>query len=556
MDREQQEGGRSMKMNHRLTAVLLAVLLFLTGCGEANIPDSDPAREINYYILVSPNNLDPQTTFYVENMDVISGFTEGLMKMNENGMVAPGIAERYEVSDDGLTYTFYLREDAGWSNGTPVTADDFVFAWQRLIMPSTASDAAFLLLDCMDIVGADEIFYGGAHESSLGIKAVNNHILEIKLEHPCPFFLGLLTNVCLAPCNRAYYYENISDYGKKADAIISCGPYTVDYYEPLCMQVHLKKNEYYYDADEVMVPGVNVQVLNDVQQLIMSFESGEADVIPISGEQQEVSQGDPRLLTTPASAICYLLVNHDNKLLDNSNILKALSLCVNREMIQKNLLKEGYIPITRIVPPGFFYEPDGTDFGGDQDRYSSICGFEPELAKQYWEKGLKELGIDEITVEFLSVSTGNVIMDILKNDWEENLPGFTLKYRSVPLKAYLQELRDGHYDIVMYNWGADYADPTAYFNLFISNAPQNFGKFNSPELDRILHECNNNPLAGDPVGRAEKLHEAEDLLMNEMAILPLFAQGNAELVSNDVSGIAFYSITPRVSFRYAVKEGR
>ena len=540
-------------MMKRIISLILIFSMLLTGC-MASIPEADPKAEINFYMNIAPTNLDPQTTFYTYDVETLSTYCEGLVNKDKDSNIIPGIAERWEVSDDGLKYRFYLRKDAKWSNGTPVTADDFVFGWQRVLDPNTASDASFLFLNGVNMKGAEEVFYENAPLDTLGVKAVSSHILEVELNEPCPYFLQLVCSACCLPCNMEFYYAHKADYGKRGQSIISCGPYTVDYYEPMGMQIHLTKNKYYYDADKVSVPGINIQIIEDVQQLIMSFEKGDADIIPLSGEQQEVSEGDPRMTYAPKQMFYYIQPNMNNPILTNRNIRIAMNLSINREKIQENLLKAGYYPHSRIIPDGFCKDPDGSDFAEDPNKYSDICGFDREKARQYWEKGLKELNISSAVLEYITTSDNNTFMDVLKEEWENTLPGFTMKYRVVPAKAYYEEIKKGKFDLLYYGFGADYADPSTYLNVLSEDSELNYGNYDSSDYNRALKESKDKDIVNDPEKRFEKLHEAEDIIMNDAGIFPMYSYGPSRLVSSDVKGIEFRSIYPAITFKNAVKE--
>lgn len=528
-------------------------MMMCNGC-VGKIPKTDVEKEINYYITLVPSNLDPETAFTEDNCPVIMLYAEGLMTKDREGRLIPGVAERYEVSEDGLTYRFYIRDNAFWSNGTPVTSDDFVFGWQRVVDPETASDGIFLFLNCFDMVGAKEAFFGEGSVEDLGIRAVTDKILEVKLNRPCPYLTDLLCSNIMFPCNREFYYKHKETYGKDSDSIISCGPFTVDYYEPLGMQLHLRKNEYYYDASYVQIPGINIQVLDDVQQLIMSFEKGEADMIPLSGEQLEVSEGDPRLVETPAKAIEYLLYNANNEAMSNKNIRRALTMTVNRKFIHDVFYSAGAYELTRLLPDKLFYEPDGSDFAADQSKYDEYCDYDVKKAREYWNKGLEEMGVSEISAAVLTTSNDNLFLDVLKEEWENDLPGFTLTYRMVPAKAYVESLRNGDFDICVFGYSADYADPTTFLNLFKGGANANFGKYDNDKYNEILDMCESEPVANDPVKRMELLHQAEDVLIEDAAFAPLLSIGSAQLVSDRVHGVVFTPLAPMKNFKFALKE--
>ena len=207
--------------------------------------------------------------------------------------------------------------------------------------------------------------------------------------------------------------------------------------------------------------------------------------------------------------------------------------------------------MTRMIPEQICFEPDGTDFGGETDRYKEVCGYDPEKAREYWEKGLEEIGESGAEFEFLTTSDSNVFMDILKEEWEKALPGFKLKYRVVQPNVYYEELFAGNFDLSLDGWGADYGDPASYLNLFVTGVKWGCPGFSSQVYDKIIEDADNDPLVLDPVKRFQKLHEAEDYLMEESVIIPIYCQGNACLLSDAVTGISFLPLCPEVSFKNA-----
>ncbi len=538
----------------RFVSCLLILCCLFCACG-SEMPAADPDKEINLYSMVGPTNLDPHLTFSEENTDFITIFMEGLITRDLSGKLIPGIADQYDISEDGLTYTFHIRENARWSDGTPVTAKDFVYGWQRVIDPENASDASYLFLECVNLVGTEDIFYNGASVDNLGITATAEDTLVVKLLTPCPYFLDLITTPAFYPCKQDFYETHQEYYGKNNNSVLSCGPFLVDYFKPMENQIHLSKNPYYYDADSVTLSGVNIQISSDTQQMIMAFEKGEADIIPLSGEFQKISEGDARLKSFPGANITYLLFNTNNEALSNKNIRRALTLSVNRKLIQETLFKNGCSPITRLIPPDIIFEEDGSDFGEDQHLYDEYCRYDPELALQYWNKGLEELGISEITVDYLAMSE-SVDMDIIKMEWENTLPGFHFKYRTVPLKNYYEARNNREFDIEQEGYIADYADASNLLNLFREGSSTNRGDFQNTAFNEIMDACSVVPLALDPKERNIQLHEAERILMENNAFIPLYSTGKSFMISDQISDISINAFAPFYNFRYAKKEAK
>lgn len=530
----------------------LILTFLLTACGGGYIA-GDPDKEINYYVMLDPVILDPQITFFYQDIPLVGIISEGLMKRDRDGKIVPGLADSYEVDEKGIQYTFHIRDDARFSNGEKIRAEDFVFAWQRMLDPDSGSEAVYIILNSMDLEGAEDVYYNNAPLDTLGIGALDDSTLTISLNKPCPYLFSLLSLFCTGPCNEEYYYSHKDYYCKKTGNFISSGPYMVDYFEPRSTQIHFRKNPYYYDAASISVPGVNMQVLTDQQQLMMSFEKGEADIIPVFGELLEIAGSREGTSEIPGGTVDYFCPNSERRFFQNKNIRIALSLAVDREKIANKVLKFGYTPAKRLIPPNTIFDSEGKDLGEETEKYRDTIGYDPDLARQYWEKGLSELGVTSITADFI-VSADPGFIDFVKQEWERCLPGFKMDIRSLPGKAYLQEMNEGNYDICYAGWAADYSDPTAYLSVFRSDSLFNFSRYRNEEYDRILDECGEEPLALDEKKRNEKLQEVEDMLIEDAIVIPLFFEGSVQMISPRVKGVVFNSFSPVVSFNWASKE--
>lgn len=374
-----------------------------------------------------------------EHVRIIADFTDGLMQMDADGQPVPAIAESYDLSEDGTVYTFHLREDAVWSNGDPVTAADFVFGWQRAVDPAVASEYAYMLSDIGQVQNAAEIIAGEMDKSELGIKAL-------------------------------------------------------DAYEPAATAFHLTKNPDYYNADSVQLAGLNYQVIQDSQQALMSYQTGDLDITLVNGEQVDQVKDDPEFTTIGAVYLWYVSPNMDAvPELANLNIRLAMTFALDREAITQDVLKDGSTPAYTAVPLQFATGPDGSDFAEDQTRYADDA---PQKVAQ-----------------------------VLKEQWETTLPGLTVNLVIEPKKQRVEDMQNGN------------------FQIGLTRA----------EYDAIIAECTTGDLCTDAEGRWARLYDAEKIVMDEAVIFPLYAQCNAEMVSSNVSGIEFHPVALNRVYKNAVK---
>lgn len=491
-----------------------------------------------------------------EHVRIIADFTDGLMQMDADGQPIPAIAESYDLSEDGTVYTFHLREDAVWSNGDPVTAADFVFGWQRAVDPAVASEYAYMLSDIGQVQNAAEIIAGEMDKSELGIKALDDYTLEVTLNVPVSYFLSLMYFPTFYPVNQAFY-ESVGDtFATSPETTLSNGAFVLDAYEPAATAFHLTKNPDYYNADSVQLAGLNYQVIQDSQQALMSYQTGDLDITLVNGEQVDQVKDDPEFTTIGAGYLWYVSPNMDAvPELANLNIRLAMTFALDREAITQDVLKDGSTPVYTAVPPQFATGPDGSDFAEDQTRYADVCAYDADKALEYWNQGLSELGISSLTLDMVvdADDAPQKVAQVLKEQWETTLPGLTVNLVIEPKKQRVEDMQNGNFQIGLTRWGPDYADPMTYLSMWVSGNSNNYGLWSNAEYDAIIAECTTGDLCTDAEGRWARLYDAEKIVMDEAVIFPLYAQCNAEMVSSNVSGIEFHPVALNRVYKNAVK---
>ena len=513
-------------------------------------------EDLNVMLETPVESLDPQQATDGTSFEVIADYTDGLMQMDADGQAVNAIAESYDVSEDGLTYTFHLRADANWSNGEPVTANDFVFAWQRAVDPEIASEYSYMLSDIGQIVNAQEIIDGTKDKSELGVTAVDDKTLEVKLNVPVSYFLSLMYFPTFYPVNQAFY-ESVGDtFATSPETTLSNGAFVLDDYQPAATEIHLTKNENYYDAAKVKLPGLKYQVIQDSQQALMSYQNGDLDTTLVNGEQVDQVKDDPAFTAIGAGYLWYISPNiKEVKELDNLNIRLAITMALNREAITTDVLKDGSAPTFTAVPPQFAAGPDGSDFSADQTMFQDVCRYDAEAAAEYWAKGLEELGITELNLTMIHDADDAPIKvaQVVKEQLETTLPGLTVDLQQMPKKERVQRMQEGEFEIALTRWGPDYADPMTYLGMWITNNSNNYGFWSNAEYDKIIADCTTGETAMDPAARWAALYDAEKIAMEDAVIFPLYTQCNAELISTSVSGIEFHPVALNRVYKNAVK---
>ena len=359
-------------------------------------------------------------------------------------------------------------------------------------------------------------------KSELGIKALDDYTLEVTLNVPVSYFLSLMYFPTFYPVNQAFY-ESVGDtFATSPETTLSNGAFVLDAYEPAATAFHLTKNPDYYNADSVQLAGLNYQVIQDSQQALMSYQTGDLDITLVNGEQVDQVKDDPEFTTIGAGYLWYVSPNMDAvPELANLNIRLAMTFALDREAITQDVLKDGSTPVYTAVPPQFAAGPDGSDFAEDQTRYADDA---PQKVAQ-----------------------------VLKEQWETTLPGLTVNLVIEPKKQRVEDMQNGNFQIGLTRWGPDYADPMTYLSMWVTGNSNNYGLWSNAEYDAIIAECTTGDLCTDAEGRWARLYDAEKIVMDEAVIFPLYAQCNAEMVSSNVSGIEFHPVALNRVYKNAVK---
>ena len=511
---------------------------------------------LNIMLETEVQSLDPQVATDGTSFEVIADYTDGLMQMDADGAAVPAIAETYDISEDGKTYTFHLR-DAKWSNGEAVTAADFVFGWQRAVDPATASEYSYMLSDIGQVVNAAEIIAGEKPVTDLGVTAVDDKTLEVQLNVPVSYFLSLMYFPTFYPINQAFF-EGLADgtFGTSPETVLSNGAFVLTSYEPAALSFSLEKNAGYYDADKVQLDGLNYQVIKDSQQAYMSYQNGDLDIVMLSGDQVEQVEGDPELTISGAGYLWYLTLNMAKvPALENQNMRLALSNAVNRASIVGDVVKDGSVATYTAVPPQFAAGPDGSDFSADQTMFSDVCADDAAKAAEYYEAAKAELGTDTFEFELLvedQTETQNVAA-VIKDQVEKALPGVTLNIKVEPKKQRVADIQDGNYDVCLTRWGPDYADPMTYLNMWITGCSNNYGLWSDAEYDAIIADCTTGAYITDAEARWNAMYDAEKIVMDQAVIVPLYTKANANMIKTGVEGIEFHPVALNRVYKDTVK---
>lgn len=548
--------------------ITLTSALVLSACGNSDSAEdttsgdegSEGAQEEQVLHVVESAEIptmDSALTTDAVSFNVLNNVNEGLYRQGQdNDLVLGMAAEEPEISEDGLTYTFKIREDAEWSNGDPVTANDFVYSWTRLADPATAAEYAYMIDGV--VKNATAILAGEMDPSELGVSATDDKTLVVELEKPVPYFESLLTLAMYLPQNEEYVTEHEGDYATNSDTLLYNGPFELSEWDGTGLTWSLVKNESYWDAETVQLDRIDFDVVKETSTALNLYDAGEVDRMRLSGDYVQTKQGDPELLTEPTSTVFYFKLNQERNgeetPLANENIRKAIAMSFDKQGFADTVLQNGSVPADGLVPEGLSVDPEsGEDF---REQSGDLLSYDTAQAADYWEAGLEELGVDSLTLEMLGDDSENSkkSLEFMQAQLESNLPGLSIELRNVPFKVRLDADTNQDYDIQMAGWGADYADPINFLELFHSDNGNNKSGYSNEEYDALIESAQSN--VDDMEARWQDMLEAEKILMDTAGIAPIYQRSYAVLEKPYVKDIVAHLTGADYSYKWTYIEGK
>lgn len=526
-------------MKKFLSLACCSVMAFsLAGCSGSG---GDSSQTGNFVNLAKENDVISMDSRYATDgmsFEMLAATIEGLETMDADGNIVPALAESYDISEDELTYTFHLR-DAVWSNDTPVTAQDFEYAWNATIKNPKAEYAYLFGSDGACIKNADEIL-AGDDSLNLAVKAIDEKTFEVQLSKKCPYFLSLMTFPVFYPVNEQFATEQGDQYALTPDNLIANGPYKLVSWSKGNKLV-LEKNESYWDADNVKVDGINVNIVPEASTSALDFESGNTDFTKLNSTLVDKYKDNDAYTTVLEGYLWYLQYNYDNEYLKNENLRKAISTVIDREDLVENVLKDGSVVCGGFVPEALSTGPDGKDYRESAPEYFNVFAEDGlKAAQEYWDKAKEELGVDSISLSLLYEPSdpSKPAAEFIQSEIQK-LDGITVEMVSQEKENRIEKQKAGDFDMVLTRWGPDYADPTTYLNLMLTGNAYNYGNYSNEEYDAKMSEAAN---ASSDEERWQKLQEAEAILMEDVPVVGVFQVGGASLINKNVTGIENHAV--------------
>ncbi|PWQ94487.1 peptide ABC transporter substrate-binding protein [Leucothrix arctica] len=507
-------------MQKLFSRLILPISFLILSFGQAQ------ANTLNIHNGSDPASLDPHKVSGNWEDRIVSDVFEGLVAEDNTGGTIPGQAESWTVSDDGLVYTFKLRDGIVWSDGKPVTAGDFVFGFQRLMNPETAAGYAYIqyLVKNAKAINKGEI----KDLNELGVKALDDKTLEITLESPTPYFVGTLAHFTTFPIPKHVVDAKGSEW-IKIDNIVTNGPYTPTEWVP-GSHVLTSKNDKYYGADKVSIDNVKFFALDDTTAALKRYRAGEFDIMTdFPTDQYEWMQKNlpGQAQVVPSASLYYYSVNTQKAPFDNADVRKALSMGINREVIGPQVLGTGEIAAYSWVPPGLANYTSAQITWKDLPYGEKVAEAKKLLAKAGFTKD-KPL---KLQLRYNTNDNHKRIAVAIASMWKPI--GVQVELYNTETKVHYAEIGQGILDVARAGWGADYNDADVFLKLLRSGTPYNYGRYSNKEYDALVNKAN---VTSDVAERAKLLQQAEQIALDESASFPIYYTATKNVVSPKIKG--------------------
>jgi peptide/nickel transport system substrate-binding protein/oligopeptide transport system substrate-binding protein len=505
-----------------------------TGADSAAPAASGEGKILSVQIGPNPETIDPALNSAVDGGNMLLHTFECLLTVDQDGKLAPGQAETWETSEDGLTWTFHLRDGLKWSDGSALTANDFVYSWRRVCDPMVAAPYAETVLGMVE--GYEDAI--GGNLEALGVEATDDSTLVVHLSQPCSYFGSLAAFATLSPVQQATIDANGDGWAVNADTYVCNGTFYISEWVP-GSYIMCTKNPNYWNADAIKLDGIKFNLIEDANAAYSAYQTGEVLFIKdVPTEEIPSLEGNPEFYVDPIIGTYYLSLNTQREPFNDPKVRKALSLAIDREYVAGTLMQGTYSAASNFMGPGWI-DTDGSQFidnanGGKPyiDTTNHEANVE-EAKKLLAEAGYPDgAGFPSISYSTNDAGYHKVVAEYLQQAWAEI--GVELQVDIVEWASFTPMRRNGDYDAARNGWVGDYSDPSNMLDLLYSNNGNNDGKFNNAEYDAAM-DTSRTTL--DAAERSAALHKAEDIIMNEAGCVPVAYYNDFWLQSSKITGM-------------------
>ncbi|EHZ9175137.1 peptide ABC transporter substrate-binding protein [Enterococcus faecalis] len=532
-----------MKLGKKVVG-LIATGFLLAACGgtkeAAEKVDSGNLAAEQKISISSPapiSTLDTTQTTDKNTFTMAQHLFEGLYRFDDDSATVPALAKDVKISDDGRKYHFTLREGIKWSNGEPITAQDFVYSWKKLVTPATIGPNAYLL---DSVKNSFEIRNGEKAVDELGISAPNDKEFIVELKQAQPSFLAVVSIAWLAPQNQKFVEAQGKDYALDSEHLLYSGPFTLANWDATSDTWTLKKNPEYYDADQVKLEEVAVSTIKEDNTGINLYQANELDLVRINGQYVQQYQDDPGYVSHPDVANYFLDFNKkEGTPLANVHLRKAIGQAIDKEALTQSVLNDGSKPLNGLIPSKLYANPEtDEDFRAYSGEYLKN---DVKKAQAEWTKAQADVG-KKVKLSLLAADTdqGKRIAEYVQSQLQENLPGLEITISSQPSNNVNQSRREKNYELSLSGWIAGSSELDSYFNLYAGESSYNYGNYHNAKYDQLVEDARTIN-ANNPEKQFAEYKEAEDILLNQDAAqVPLYQSASNYLINPKLKGISYH----------------
>ncbi|EMW5476580.1 peptide ABC transporter substrate-binding protein [Enterococcus faecalis] len=532
-----------MKLGKKVVG-LIATGFLLAACGgtkeAAEKVDSGNLAAEQKISISSPapiSTLDTTQTTDKNTFTMAQHLFEGLYRFDDDSATVPALAKDVKISDDGRKYHFTLREGIKWSNGEPITAQDFVYSWKKLVTPATIGPNAYLL---DSVKNSFEIRNGEKSVDELGISAPNDKEFIVELKQAQPSFLAVVSIAWLAPQNQKFVEAQGKDYALDSEHLLYSGPFTLANWDATSDTWTLKKNPEYYDADQVKLEEVAVSTIKEDNTGINLYQANELDLVRINGQYVQQYQDDPGYVSHPDVANYFLDFNKkEGTPLANVHLRKAIGQAIDKEALTQSVLNDGSKPLNGLIPSKLYANPEtDEDFRAYSGEYLKN---DVKKAQAEWTKAQADVG-KKVKLSLLAADTdqGKRIAEYVQSQLQENLPGLEITISSQPSNNVNQSRREKNYELSLSGWIAGSSELDSYFNLYVGESSYNYGNYHNAKYDQLVEDARTIN-ANNPEKQFAEYKEAEDILLNQDAAqVPLYQSASNYLINPKLKGISYH----------------
>ena len=489
-------------------------------------------QEMTFVLNNEPNSIDPTVTSNSFATPFLANCFEGLVTYDEKGEVVPGNAESWESNDDLTQFTFHLRDGLKWSDGSDLTAEDYVYSALRVLTPSTTAEYLNMISDY--VVNGKEYYDGTVSAEEVGVKALDDKTIQYTLKAPCPYFVDLVSMQVYFPVQKATIEANGDKWTASAEAYVSNGPFKVTQIN-MGESYVLEKNDNYWDAENVTLKKLTYRYILDLSTALTAFENNEVDGVRMvsSGDIARLKAEKAGLNTAPIYGTVYYNFNCEKEPYNNPLVRKALNLAIDRDAIINNVAQLDAVPAFSFYAPG--YVVDGKDLTDGRSDFGLSSTANPEEAK----KALAEAGYPDgegfptIQLSFYSDDNVKKIAEAVKEMWEQNL-GIKVEVSSADWAVFYSDVQAGNYEVAAMGWGADYINPMSFLPLMYTDDITNNANYSNPEYDAIVDQIK---VEKDPEKFGELVKQADEIVSSDYGVLPLYYKAENYLLKDNIKGV-------------------